>query len=58
MEGSPAEEPTETERILYIALNPDMVALEGLDRLTWNVPGQPELGFRLKTDDELQHMGD
>lgn len=46
--------PTETETFLAANLNPDMVALEGLDRLTWIEPGNPEAGFRLKTDEELR----
>lgn len=48
--------PTETENILYIALNPDALALEGLDIIMLIDPNEPEKGFRLKSEDELSPL--
>lgn len=52
METSP-DEPTAVERELFISLNPDQIALEGLDRTCLIDPNEPERGFRLRSDDEL-----
>lgn len=46
-------EPTTTELELYTSLNPDQIALEGLDKIALMDPNEPEKGWRLKSDDEL-----
>lgn len=59
MEGQrpPRTQPEEflspVEQELFVALNPDQIALEGLDRICLVDPDHPELGFRLRSDDEL-----
>lgn len=46
---------TPTERVLYVSLNPDQIALEGLEKICLIDPSHPEQGWRLKSDDELPH---